>query len=40
MLCLQPGTWTNNPTTNLTNFGYASTAGDMRQMEFSARFNF
>ena len=26
--------------TNQSNFGYAATAGDMRQMEFSARVNF
>lgn len=26
--------------TTASNFGYAATAGDMRQMEFSARFNF
>jgi hypothetical protein len=26
--------------TNASNFGYAATAGDMRQMEFSARLNF
>jgi hypothetical protein len=33
-------TWSNNLTTNAANFGYASTAGDMRQMEFSIRVNF
>ena len=26
--------------TNVSNFGYAATAGDMRQMEFSVRVNF
>lgn len=33
-------TWSNNTNTDISNFGYASTAGDMRQMEFSARVNF
>jgi hypothetical protein len=33
-------TWSNNTATDISNFGYASTAGDMRQMEFSARVNF
>lgn len=28
------------PATNASDFGYAATAGDMRQMEFSARLNF
>ncbi len=33
-------TWSNNLATDQSNFGYASTAGDMRQMEFSVRINF
>ncbi len=33
-------TWSNNLVTDAANFGYAQTAGDMRQMEFSARVNF
>lgn len=33
-------TWSNNVNTDISNFGYATAAGDMRQMEFSARVNF
>jgi hypothetical protein len=33
-------TFSSSPTTNLNNFGYATSAGDMRQVEFSARLNF
>ena len=33
-------TFSFTPATNASSFGYATTAGDMRQMEFSARFSF
>ena len=33
-------TFSFTPATNASSFGYASTAGDMRQLEFSARLNF
>lgn len=33
-------TFSFTPATNASSFGYAATAGDMRQMEFSARLNF
>jgi hypothetical protein len=33
-------TFSFSPTTNASNFGYATSAGDMRQMEFSGRLTF